>query len=96
MGENYNLSIYKELGESEENWEKAVVNLRGIAESIGWEKTLKILEKVLTSVKPGSEKKVTAEEIIKALDKAGKSGTDADKGAMSYSGKYGFSGGSDL
>ncbi len=96
MGENYNLSVYEELGESEENWEKAVVNLRGIAGSIGWEKTLQILEKVLTSVKPDSEKKVTAEEVIKALDQAGKSRTDADKGAVSYSGKYGFSGGPDL
>ncbi len=95
MGETYNLSIYEDLGESEENWEKAVVRLRGIAGSIGWDKTLEVLEKVLSSVKPDSKKKVTAEEIIKALEQAGESKTD-DKGAMSYSGQYGFSGGPDL
>lgn len=100
MGENYSLSINEELGESEENWEKAVVKLRGIAGSIGWSKTLEILDKVLNSVKPEEGKHFTAEDVLKALDQVEsakkKTDKDQDKGTSYYSGKYGFSGEPDM
>lgn len=97
MGGTYNLSIREDLGESEKNWEEVVEKIRDIAGNIGWSKTSDIIDKISSSLKSDSGKKVTAEEIIEVLDKElGKSSRTESKEPSSYYGTYSFSGEPDM
>ncbi|MFP3908695.1 MAG: hypothetical protein ACLFVI_01905 [Archaeoglobaceae archaeon] len=94
MGEKYGLSIREDLGESEKDWEEVMEKIRDISGRLGWSKTVEIIDKISSSVKSDSGKKVTAEEIIEVLDR--ELGRSSRTESSSYYGKYSFSGEPDL